>query len=169
MGVTNVKLDLTKGWFEKNIPHDSSEVGAGLPGREIELNSVAGKVRLHREDEFVEAYAFGALIQLLRRERNLSVDQLASAVQIATPELISIELDPKHISKPRTVFLLSKYFGLPDRPLMKLANVTKVHSDKLRDAAVRFAASSSKVMELSREERAALAEFMEFLASQETV
>lgn len=162
-----MKLELTKGWFEKNIPHDNPEVGAGIPERGIEGQCVTEEVGIRREDDFVEAYAFGALVQLLRRERKLSVDQLASAVQVATPELISIELDPKYVPKPRTVFQISKYFGLPDRPLMKLANVTTTHNDRLRDAAVRFAASSSKVMELSREERAALAEFVQFLASQE--
>jgi DNA-binding XRE family transcriptional regulator len=162
-----MKLELTKGWFEKNIPHDNPEVGAGLPERSVEQQHVSNEVGIHREDDFVEAYAFGALVQLLRRDRKLTVDQLASAVQVGTPELISIELDPKYIPKPRTVFQISRYFGLPDRPLMKLANVTTTHSDRLRDAAVRFAASSSKVMELSREERAALAEFVQFLASQE--
>lgn len=163
-----MKLDLPKGWFKKNIPNDNPEVGAGLPGRGIELQNV-DEATLHREDDSLEAYAFGALIQLLRRDRNLTVDQLASSVQITTTELISIELDPKYIPQPRTVFQLSKFFELPDRPLMKLANVTTVHSDKLREAAVRFAASSSKVMELSREERAALTEFVHFLASQEKV
>ena len=162
-----MKLELTKGWFEKNIPHDNPEVCAGLPEQGIERQCVSDEAGIHRVDDFVEAYAFGALVQLLRRERKLTVDQLASAVQVGTPELISIELDPKYIPKPRTVFQISKYFGLPDRPLMKLANVTTTHNDRLRDAAVRFAASSSKVMELSREERAALAEFVQFLASQE--
>lgn len=162
-----MKLELTKGWFEKNIPHDNPEVGAGLPERGVERQCVNDGAGIQREDYFVEAYAFGALVQLLRRDRKLTVDQLASAVRVGTPELISIELDPKYIPKPRTVFQISTYFGLPDRPLMKLANVTTTHNDRLRDAAVRFAASSSKVMELSREERAALAEFVQFLASQE--
>ena len=162
-----MKLELTKGWFEKNLPNDNPEVGVGLPDQKDKQRCVSGEAGVHREDEFVESYAFGALIQLLRRDRKLTVNQLASAVQVAMPELISIELDPKYVPKPRTVFQLSKYFGLPDRPLMKLANVTTVHSDRLRDAAVRFAASSSRVMDLSREERAALAEFVQFLASQE--
>lgn len=162
-----MKLELAKGWFEKNIPHDNPEVGAGLPAQEDGQQCGTSEMGVRREDEFVEAYAFGALVQLLRRDRKLSLDQLASAVQVGTPELISIERDPKYIPKPRTVFQISKYFGLPDRPLMKLANVTTTHNDRLRDAAVRFAASSCKVMELSREERAALAEFVQFLASQE--
>lgn len=162
-----MKLELTKKWFEKNLPHDNPEVGAGIPVQVHEQHSKPVDLASSQEDEFAESYAFGALVQLLRRDCKLTVDQLATAVQVAAPELISIEFDPKYVPKPRTVFRLSKYFGLPDRPLMKLANVTTVHSDKLRDAAVRFAASSSKVMELSREERAALAEFVRFLASQE--
>lgn len=142
-------------------------MGAGLPERGAELQCVVGDEGIHQQDDFVKGYAFGALVQLLRRDRKLTVDQLASAVQVEAPELISIEHDPKYVPKPRTVFQISKYFGLPDRPLMKLANVTTTHNDRLRDAAVRFAASSSKVMELSREERAALAEFVQFLASQQ--
>lgn len=164
-----MKLELTKNWFEKNLPHDNPEVGVGVPAlSDSDQQHESREAGPYQEDEFVEAYAFGALVQLLRRDRKLTVDQLAAAVQVAAPELISIEFDPKYVPKPRTVFQLSKYFGLPDRPLMKLANVTTVHSDKLRDAAVRFAASSSKVMELTREERAALAEFVQFLVSQET-
>lgn len=142
-------------------------MGAGLPERRAELQCVIGDKGIHQQDDFVKGYAFGALVQLLRRDRKLTVDQLALAVQVEAPELISIEHDPKYVPKPRTVFQISKYFGLPDRPLMKLANVTTTHNDRLRDAAVRFAASSSKVMELSREERTALAEFVQFLASQQ--
>lgn len=162
-----MKLKLTKGWFEKNIPQDHHEVGAGLPERGAELQCVVGDEGIHQQDDFAKAYAFGALVQLLRRDRKLTVDQLASAVQVEAQELMSIEHDPKCVPKPRTVFQISKYFGLPDRPLMKLANVTTTHNDRYRDAAERFAASSSKVMELSREERAALAEFVQFLASQQ--
>ena len=161
-----MKLELKKEWFENNLPHDALEVGACNPSHVHAEKFEQEESSSQREDEFVEAYAFGALVQLLRRERKLTVDQLADEVRVAAPELISIEFDPKYVPKPRTVYQLSKFFGLPDRPLMKLANVTTVHSDQLRDAAVRFAASSSKVMELSREERAALAEFVQFLASQ---
>lgn len=162
-----MKLELAKGWFEKNIPLDNPEVGAGLPGQECGQQSGISEREVHQEDDFPEAYAFGALVQLLRRDRKLSVDQLASAAQVATPELMSIELDPEYVAEPRTVYQISRYFGLPDRPLMKLATVTTPRNDRLRDAAVRFAANASRVMELSHEERAALAEFIQFLASQE--
>ena len=51
-----MKLELTKGWFEKNIPHDNPEVGAGLPERGVE-QSVTEEVGMRRENGFAEAYA----------------------------------------------------------------------------------------------------------------
>ena len=161
-----MKLELSKEWFEKNLPHDALEVGACNPSHVHAEKCGQVESSPQQEDEFVETYAFGALVQLLRRDRKLTVEQLAAKAEIAAAELIRIELDPKYVPKPRTVYQLSKFFALPDRPLMKLANITTVHSDRLRDAAVRFAASSSKVMDLSREERAVLAECVQFLASQ---
>lgn len=162
-----MKLELNKQWFEKNISDkENFEVGAGVPTPDV--TEVASEcLPIRNEDEFVESYAFGALVQLLRRDKKLSVEQLSVNAQVSAAEILSIEFDPKYVPKPRTVFQISKFFGLPDRSLMKLANVTTVHSNKLRDAAVRFAASSSKVMDLSREERAALTEFVQFLATQE--
>jgi hypothetical protein len=55
-----MKLELTKEWFEKNIPHDNPEVGAGLPERGVE-QSVTEEVGMHRENGFAEAYAAGWL------------------------------------------------------------------------------------------------------------
>jgi transcriptional regulator with XRE-family HTH domain len=162
-----MKLGLNKQWFEKNIVHDENfEVGAGVPTSDV-TGEAPECVPIRNEDEFAESYAFGALVQLLRRDRKLSVEQLAANAQLSASEILNIEFDPKYVPKPRTVFQISKYFSLPDRSLMKLANVTTVHSNKLRDAAVRFAASSSTVMDLSREERAALTEFVQFLVTQE--
>ncbi|MFN9159176.1 MAG: hypothetical protein ACK6D5_15525 [Planctomyces sp.] len=46
-----MKLELTKEWCEKNIPHDNPEVGAGLPERGVE-QSVTEEVGMHRENGF---------------------------------------------------------------------------------------------------------------------
>jgi hypothetical protein len=56
-----MKLELAKEWFEKNIPHDNPEVGAGLPERGVE-QSVTEEVGMHRENGFAEAYAAGSLV-----------------------------------------------------------------------------------------------------------
>ena len=157
-----MKLELSKGWFERNIPHDDPEVSAGLPGRN------AGRERLDRGACQVEdaagAMAFGVLMQLLRRDRKLSLEQLSNESRVDVAELLGIERDHRYIPRPRTVMQLSSFFGLPERSLVKLSNVTTVHDVRLRDAAVRFAASSSVVMELTREERVLLTDFVSWLS-----
>lgn len=162
-----MKLNLNRKWFEDRIStEDNCEVGAGAapeePAAEHELRVVQ-----HPEDEFVETYAFGTLVAMLRRDRMLSVEELAKDARISAADLLNIEVDPKYVPSPRAVHQLAEYFHIPQRSLLKLANVTIVHNDRLRDAAVRFAASSSQVMKLSREERAALTEFVDFLSSQD--
>jgi len=161
-----MKLNLNKSWYENRIPKEKDlEVGLGFPFKE-EIADTGKQAAQFEPEEFVELHAFGGLIQFLRRDRMLSIEQLASRAQIDPLEILTIERDAKYLPKPRTVHQLAQFFKLPERPLLKLSNVTTDHSEKLRDAAVRFAANSTKVMELSREERAALSEFVDFLSSQ---
>jgi transcriptional regulator with XRE-family HTH domain len=108
---------------------------------------------------------FGSLIQLLRREKSLTLEKLAEKARVDINELINIEQDPDYEPRPRTVHQLAGVLGLPKRTLVKLSNLTHVHDDELNVAAVRFAARSSTMVELSREERRALAEFVYFLVS----
>lgn len=162
-----MKLKLSRKWFEDRIAaEDNCEVGAGASPEEI-AGTKELRVAEHTEDEFVETYAFGTLVAMLRRDRMLSIDELAAEARISPAEIVSIEADPNYVPKPRAVHQLAAYFNIPQRSLLKLANVTIVHDSLLRDAAVRFAAKSSQVMELSREERAALTDFVEFLSTQE--
>jgi transcriptional regulator with XRE-family HTH domain len=161
-----MKLNLSKSWYENRIPKEKDlEVGLGSPFKE-ESGDAGKEAAQFEPEEFVELYAFGGLVQFLRRDHMLSIEQLASRAQIDPLEILTIERDAKYVPKPRTVHQLAQFFKLPERPLLKLSNVTTDHNEKLRDAAVRFAANSTKVMELSREERAALSEFVDFLSSQ---
>jgi len=110
---------------------------------------------------------FGSLIQLRRRERRLSLEKLAEMSRVDIGELVNIEQDPEYEPRPRTVHQLAGVLGLPKRPLVKLSNLTQVHDDELKGAAIRFAARSSSMAELSREEVQALAEFVNFLVTHE--
>ena len=108
---------------------------------------------------------FGSLIQLLRREKRLTLEKLAEKSQVDIRELVNIEQDPDYEPRPRTVHQLAGVLGLPKRTLVKLSNLAHVHDEELTGAAVRFAARSSSITELSREERQALAEFVRFLVT----
>jgi transcriptional regulator with XRE-family HTH domain len=163
-----MRLDMTRKWFESRIAQEGNlEVGAGIPLEELEAQEEPERIEGQAQDDFVELLAFGSLVRLLRRSRGLSVEQLADAARVDPVEILSVECNPKHSPRPRTVHQLAAFFELPERPLVRLSNLTATRSTKLRDAAIHFAAHSSKVMELTREERSALAEFVGFLSSED--
>lgn len=104
----------------------------------------------------------GVLIQMLRRREHISADKLASEARIDLAELRRIEIDPTFDPNPRTIFRLEQYFNLPPRSLVILSGAIRVESE-VREEAVRFAASSQYISELSVEERRLLNRFVKFL------
>lgn len=76
---------------------------------------------------------------------------------------MSIEYDLHYEPRPRTVHQLAAFFGLPERKLLELSNLTTAHSPELKQAAVRFAANAKNVLDLTSDERSALNEFVKFL------
>lgn len=104
----------------------------------------------------------GALVQMLRRRERISIDELARAARVDVSELRRIELDPAFEPNPRTIFQLERYFNLPERSLAVLSGAVHVDDD-VREEAVRFAASSEHVSELTKEERKLLNQFVKFL------
>ena len=81
---------------------------------------------------------------------------------MAASELRRIELDPAFDPNPRTIFQLEQYFNLADRSLVVLSGAVQVDDD-VREEAVRFAASSGHISELTKEERRHLHQYVKFL------
>jgi len=104
----------------------------------------------------------GALIQMLRRRDQLTDADLAEAAIVDLTELQAIESDPTVAPHPRTIHQLASYFKLPQRSLLVLSGALEV-GHEVRDEAVRFAAKSTGMSKLSREEKKLLGEFVRFL------
>ncbi len=104
----------------------------------------------------------GVLVRMLRRREQLSPEKLAAEARIDVGELRRIELDPTFDPNPRTIFQLEKYFKLPPRILVVLSGAVRV-SEQVREEAVRFAANSENISEISREEQKLLNRFVRFL------
>lgn len=110
--------------------------------------------------------AFVRLLQLLRRERHLSLEQLAQKADVDLAELVKIETDESFKPTPRTVHQLSAFLKLPAKKLMVLAGLLQVKDYNLQQASVRFAARSEPVEDVTPEEHAALEEYVKFLNEQ---
>jgi HTH-type transcriptional regulator, competence development regulator len=110
--------------------------------------------------------AFVRLLHLLRRERHLSLEQLAQKADVDLAELVKIETDESFKPTPRTVHQLSAFLKIPAKKLMVLAGLLQVKDYDLQQASVRFAARSEPVDDVTPEEHAALEEYVKFLNEQ---
>ncbi|EIU7205280.1 helix-turn-helix domain-containing protein [Pseudomonas aeruginosa] len=112
----------------------------------------------------VSGTVLGRFIQLMRRKRRLTIERLAEEADIDLSELIEIEMDSHYQPQPRTIYFLAQYFDLPRAKLMELAGLVVPRDSHLSHAAIRFAASSDPLVELSDVERKALEEFVRELS-----
>lgn len=137
---------------------DNCELAAGGLAHEL------GMLARSRAAPSVARTAFAKLIELRRRERRLSVEQLAQRADIDLGEVVGLERGDACTPEPRTVYKLAAVLELPEEKLMQLSGLTKAKDARFAEEAVRFAARSEPVDKLSREEHDALEEFVKFLA-----
>jgi transcriptional regulator with XRE-family HTH domain len=148
-------------WLKKHAAlEDGGFVSVGGFISTFEEKSSAGE-----EPVGVDAlkHAFVKLLQLKRRERKLSVEELAAKADLDMAELLRIESDEGYVAAPFSVHKLAEFFKLPERPLMALAGLLKVKDAQFQQQALRFAARSEPVEKLSKEEHRALEEYVKFL------
>lgn len=107
--------------------------------------------------------AFSALVRLQRRDRKLSVAELASKLKVDETELRNIEGDPHYRARPRTILHIAQLFDLPPKEVMKLAGAAASNDTAFVREAARFAAHSEEMSSLSQEEKRILQEYVEFL------
>ena len=92
------------------------------------------------------------------------MEQLAEAADLDASELLVIEGDVHYVPEPRTVFKLAQIFEVPQRRLMQLAGLAVANDAGLRQEAIRFAARSESVQQLTLEENSALEAFVAVLS-----
>lgn len=108
----------------------------------------------------------GVCIQLLRRKKRISEEELAERARVPVEEVRRIEFDPTYTPRPRTLFQLEDFFRLKPRSLGVLAGAWRVEEgEALREHVRRFAALSSSMDKLTRDEKRLLAEFVELLGN----
>ncbi|ODS53513.1 MAG: hypothetical protein ABS36_12795 [Acidobacteria bacterium SCN 69-37] len=130
------------------------------------LNQKLTVVMTAREPEELEIReAFHRVVQMLRRSRGLSIDDLAEKTKIDRTELVALERSPAYRPSPLTLHRLSEFFGVPDRKLAVLAGAIREVPEDLRQHAARFAAQSNSFSKLTKEEQRVLDEFVGFLRS----
>ena len=107
-----MKFSFDKEWLERHADSDQNlEIAAGS----FSLDQVPRAMGKPAGDPAAEprVVAFGRLINLSRRKRGWSIEELAESSRIDVSEAIRIEHDPAYIPGPRTVYQLSTTLDLP--------------------------------------------------------
>lgn len=143
-----MKIEVTKDWCKTMaLREGDAEVGAGFIAVDPIIDGqTAPESRL----------ALGRFVHLMRRQRKLSLEQLADDADVDVGELMSIEMDAHHLPDPRTIYQLANLFGVSPKKLMALSGLTKPKDISYVEEAVRYAARSESIEDLSAEEHAAL-------------
>lgn len=114
--------------------------------------------------ESIALDALGKLITFTRRKLGLTAAKFAERADIELADLVRLEHAQRFVLDPRTVAQLAVALSVPVSRLMALAGLTKTVDTELQRAAVRFAANAEPLQGLSKEEQAALRDFVKELS-----
>jgi HTH-type transcriptional regulator, competence development regulator len=126
-------------------------------------------VRIAREEtkrKAAEKLAFTKLLELQRRSLGLSLEDLAERAQVSVVEMVAIARGEIGTAEAQTIRRLAQALLLPEDRLLALAGQGEPAQTSLQEAAVRFAARTEPVRQLTAEENAALQEFVHALGEQ---
>jgi hypothetical protein len=116
----------------------------------------------------VPCQAFGRWLELSRRARSLSLPDIANQTGTDLLELVQIEWGEATRIQPRTIHQLAGLFAVDARKLAVVAGLIQDQpGGPITGAALRFAAQSESIAQLSPSERSALNEFVRLLSSPE--
>jgi transcriptional regulator with XRE-family HTH domain len=157
----------TKEWLEKQSAlEEGLEASTGSMDL-AELERQANALEQTPQDQQCFATTFGTLIYFLRHSKRWSRSQLASKADIDENVLDNIENITEYTPEPRAVLQLAKLLGFPSRKMLEVAGLIITHDVKLRDHAVRFAASGKDFHKLSTGQKKILEEFVKYLAKKD--
>lgn len=110
-------------------------------------------------------FAFGKLIELMRRSKGWTVERLASEADLDLADLVVIEDDHTALPEPRAVYQLAEVFKLPLTRLLQIAGLSQERDPALQRDTLRFAARSQSIAQLNEVEQRALDEFVTVLGN----
>ena len=162
-----MNLRFTNDWLRRRIETDADiECEAGLPLRDA--TSIEGLVRQDaaRERPATESrpVVLSLLIRQLRRRDQMTHGQLADRLSVASEDIKRMEEEPGYVPGPRTMHKIATYVKVPTTAVQRLATSIDARNDNVKEAALKFAASSDDLSALSSTERQGLNDFVKVLA-----
>src|SRR5262245_56274305 len=126
---TMKKISLTKEWCMNAAAREAhSEVGAGLSAFATWPDIPTSNIQPEQDKSRI---VFGRFVQLMRRKRSLTVEELAIKADIDLDELVTVEEAMPRFPEPRTIYQLAQFFRVPAKALLQLSGLSKPRDPSL--------------------------------------
>lgn len=159
-----MQLNQDRNWLLKKAEQEDNDIVSvgGFVSRvaEMKQNGVDEGVEI---PESARRHAFARFVELSRRGRRLTVEQLSVKADVDVAELIAIEEGDAVSPEPRTVYQLATVLKVSQQKLMELSGLSLTRDRQFQAATVRFAARSEPVTVLSADEEELLQEYVKVL------
>lgn len=119
---------------------------------------------LERPERSRELMALGKLIDLRRREKGLTVEELTRQTHVTEAALLDLERGIRAPNTRDVIALVAKVLDLPEEKLRAVAGLNGAPDPALSSAALRFAAQARPAEPLTPSEQSALGQFLKVLA-----
>jgi len=157
-----MKFKISKDWcIEKAKAEVSENIGAGVLGIDPIFEADEGRIEILHESRL----ALGRFVELNRRHKKLTIEALAEKADVEISELLRIEHGRLLEPETRTLYQIAVVFGVDHKKLMGLSGLTKSKDTSFIEDAVKYAARSESLEDLSEDEQAALDGLISVLAS----
>ena len=144
---------------QKAAEEDGAFIAAGHIGFSAMANAAATST-----DTLAARVSFSRFVELARLKLRLSKEQFAVKARIPLQELVCIEEDDVFTPTPRTVHYLAQFLKVSHPKLLSLAGLAQTKDAGFNNAALKFAAKSEPIRQLSKEEQEAFDEFVKVLS-----
>lgn len=165
-----MKIFIDQEWLNQRLVNDDGDAcEAGKPiCRAVDFVDAitdANTTSIEAQKEEQKPSVLSLLVHRIRRRDRLTLAQFADRIRVSVDELSHIENNPLFGPQPRTLHQLADYSKIPPASLLRLVPDAIAQDHEIENAALKFAASSDDLADLSRIERRELNDFVKFLAS----
>lgn len=150
-----IKFKATNKWYELAAESEAgiSHISAGPS--DLSISGLLGNDVILKKNirEIRRLEGVSTLLKMLRLKNKLSVDDLASKLDLDVDEVVLLERQVGYKASPRTLVALAKFYDIPTQVFLQLIGASKVKNDVIEEEMIRFAAESEAFEKLTSEEK----------------
>ena len=163
MSMMNTPQPMDDAWLRRMADAEEQCPSISVGGMAVDVGLHSGAHEPGALAAVNAATALARLVELWRRQQQLTVEEFAKRSGLTEAEVVGIE-SGELIPEPRALLQLSQVIPVSYDKLLHVAGHVQQRDERLCSGAVRFAARSEPMEALTRQEEEALRDFVNLLA-----